>query len=139
MPFRIINEVFKLSQTPNTGKPSAIGWKKSEAREYFSTGARLSEASTSLPAKKDIATNACKNSPPSQSQSQSQSPPSSQIDPSPPEEEFHIRFRDLGMNRITKFVVFVVIGVLGTMESVFWCKVLWRWWTRNEEDTDVKE
>ncbi|KAI0866027.1 hypothetical protein F4860DRAFT_458677 [Xylaria cubensis] len=92
----------------------------------LTTGARF----TSTSVKKDVATNAIKNGSPSQSG------PRSQQTSSPSEDDFKISFHNLGMNRITKFVVFAVIGVLGTMETIFWCKVLWRWWTGNEEDTD---
>ncbi|GAP84144.1 putative cutinase transcription factor 1 protein [Rosellinia necatrix] len=49
------------------------------------------------------------------------------------EDNFKVSFRDLGMNRITKFVVYAIVGVLGTMETIFWCKVLWRWWTGDQE------
>ncbi|KAI0119868.1 hypothetical protein GGR51DRAFT_4 [Nemania sp. FL0031] len=54
----------------------------------------------------------------------------------PLEDGFQVNFRDLGMNRITKFVVYAVICVLGTMETIFWCKVLWRWWTGEGDDDE---
>ncbi|KAI0427423.1 hypothetical protein F5Y09DRAFT_344683 [Xylaria sp. FL1042] len=54
----------------------------------------------------------------------------------PSEDGFKVNFRDLGMNRVTKFVVYAAIGVLGTMETIFWCKALWRWWTGGEEGNE---
>ncbi|KAK5630828.1 hypothetical protein RRF57_006543 [Xylaria bambusicola] len=52
------------------------------------------------------------------------------------EDDFKISFRDLGMNRITKFVVYTAICVFGTMETIFWCKAIWRWWTGGEESEE---
>ncbi|KAI1367561.1 hypothetical protein F5Y08DRAFT_298266, partial [Xylaria arbuscula] len=52
----------------------------------------------------------------------------------PPEDDFKISFRDLGMNRTTKLVVYTVIGILGTMETIFWCKAIWRWWKGGEAE-----
>ncbi|KAI1754578.1 hypothetical protein F4782DRAFT_36521 [Xylaria castorea] len=98
------------------------------SRRSLSTGA--SSLSTPKPAKKDVATNATKNGLPSQPSS------GSQQTSSPSEDDFKISFHNLGMNRTTKFVVYAVVGVLGTMETIFWCKVLWHWWTGNEEDVD---
>ncbi|KAI1284452.1 hypothetical protein F5Y07DRAFT_3875 [Xylaria sp. FL0933] len=66
----------------------------------------------------------------------SQSRPNNDRTSTPSEEDFKVSFRDLGMNRITKFVVYATIGVLGTMETIFWCKALWRWWTGAEEDNE---
>ncbi|KAI1733573.1 hypothetical protein F4680DRAFT_441152 [Xylaria scruposa] len=80
----------------------------------LSIGARF----TSTSVKKDVATNAIKNG------SRSQSRPRPQQTSSPSEDDFKISFHNLGMNRITKFVVYAVIGVFGTMETIFWCKVL---------------
>ncbi|KAI0490894.1 hypothetical protein F4859DRAFT_26837 [Xylaria cf. heliscus] len=100
------------------------------SRKSHITGVRSSSLSTSTSVKKDIATNAGKNGSPSQSRH------GSQQTPSPPEDDFKVSFHNLGMNRITKFVVYAVIGVLSTMETIFWCKVLWRWWTGNEEDVN---
>ncbi|KAI8952438.1 hypothetical protein F4801DRAFT_218341 [Xylaria longipes] len=101
-----------------------------ESRKSFTTGARLSSLPTSTSAKKDVTTNAGKNGSPSQSR------PGSQQTSTPSEDDFKISFHNLGMNRITKFVVYAAVGVLGTMETIFWCKVLWRWWTGNEEDVN---
>ncbi|KAI1809294.1 hypothetical protein GGS20DRAFT_572643 [Poronia punctata] len=52
--------------------------------------------------------------------------------PSP--DTFRSPFRDLKMSRGTKLIVYGAIGVLATVESIFWCKVIWRWWTGSEEE-----
>lgn len=43
-------------------------------------------------------------------------------------------FKDLGMSRNVKVFVYLVIGVLGTMESIFWAKAIWRWYKGGEEE-----
>ncbi|KAI1191415.1 hypothetical protein F5B17DRAFT_382964 [Nemania serpens] len=101
-------------------------------RKNLATGlARfLSSSTTSTPVKKDDTAGASKNKSPSQSGR------GEHRTSSPSEDHYTINFRDLGMNRITKFVVYTVISVLGTMETIFWCKVLWRWWTGEQEDSE---
>lgn len=44
----------------------------------------------------------------------------------------------LGIKGPVKVVVIVVVCVLGTVETVFWIKVGWRWWM-GEGDGQVKE
>ncbi|KAI0514391.1 hypothetical protein F5B22DRAFT_647704 [Xylaria bambusicola] len=80
-------------------------------------------------ARKYASTNAGKNPSSSSSSSSDKRPPSS-------EDDFKINFRDLGMNRLTKFVVYAAICVVGTMETIFWCKAIWRWWTGGEESEE---
>ncbi|KAI0416827.1 hypothetical protein F5X98DRAFT_375474 [Xylaria grammica] len=93
----------------------------------LTTGARLL-SSTSTPPLKDVTSNTGKNG------SSSQSKPGSHQTSGTSEDDFKISFRDLGMNRITKFVVYTMVGVLGTMETIFWCKAIWRWWKGGEVD-----
>ncbi|KAI1270664.1 hypothetical protein F5Y18DRAFT_422163 [Xylariaceae sp. FL1019] len=63
--------------------------------------------------------------------------PSSPSDPkNENHDEMRVNFGDLGMTRIAKFVVFAVIGVLSTMETIFWCNVAWRWWKGDEGEGD---
>ncbi|KAF2965271.1 hypothetical protein GQX73_g8308 [Xylaria multiplex] len=81
------------------------------------TGARLF-SSSSTPAKKDAAINAGKNG------SAPQSRTGSHQTSAPSEEGFKVSFGDLGMNRTTKFVVYAVLGIFGTIETIFWCKTL---------------
>lgn len=45
-----------------------------------------------------------------------------------------ISFKDLGMSRNVKIFVYLVIGVLGTMETVFWTKAIWRWFKGGQEE-----
>ncbi|KAJ2971698.1 hypothetical protein NUW58_g9343 [Xylaria curta] len=86
------------------------------SRASLTTGSRL--FSTCVPARRDVTPNTSKN------ESSLHSKPGNQ-QPSPPsEEDFKVSFHNLGMNRVTKFVVYTVIGILGTMETIFWCKVL---------------
>ncbi|KAI5924295.1 hypothetical protein F4810DRAFT_135149 [Camillea tinctor] len=47
-----------------------------------------------------------------------------------------ISFKSLGMTRGVKAVVYTALGIFGTMETIFWTKVLWRWWTGKGEDGD---
>lgn len=88
-----------------------------------STSAHLQSLLSALKlTKRNVSTNAGKGG--SSSQSQSQSKADRHKATAPTEDEFKISFRDLGMNRVTKFVVYTVVTVLGTMETIFWCKVL---------------
>ncbi|KAI1498531.1 hypothetical protein F5X99DRAFT_411945 [Biscogniauxia marginata] len=54
----------------------------------------------------------------------------------PGSDEFSLK--GLGMTRGVKIVVYTVVGVLGTMETVFWTKVLWRWWTNKGEEDESR-
>ena len=47
-----------------------------------------------------------------------------------------VSFKDLGMSRNVKVFVYLVIGVLGTMESVFWAKAIWRWYKSGEGEEE---
>ncbi|KAI8630155.1 hypothetical protein F5Y19DRAFT_429082 [Xylariaceae sp. FL1651] len=88
----------------------------------LSTSARLLSSTPSV--KKQSSTASSNESSPRHGASNNQSP-------SP--DDFKISFQDIGMNRTTRFVVYAVVGVLGTMETIFWCKALWRWWSGGEE------
>ncbi|KAI1328817.1 hypothetical protein F5Y16DRAFT_368047 [Xylariaceae sp. FL0255] len=57
----------------------------------------------------------------------------------PTPDDFKIDFRDLGMNRTTKIVVYTAITIIGTMETIFWCKAAWRWWKGEEDGNETKE
>ncbi|KAI1126378.1 hypothetical protein F5Y10DRAFT_267154 [Nemania abortiva] len=105
----------------------AVGHYNTISRSFTSSSSLLPSPSTSTSAKKDVTTGASKRGPSSQSRPGT---------PRPSEDDFKINFRDLGMSRITKLVVYSVICVLGTMETIFWCKVLWRWWTSDEEGSE---
>jgi hypothetical protein len=50
--------------------------------------------------------------------------PSQSSEQTPSSDDFKVSFRDLGMTRVTKFVVYAAITVLATMETIFWCKAL---------------
>ncbi|KAI1636409.1 hypothetical protein F4809DRAFT_384867 [Biscogniauxia mediterranea] len=46
-----------------------------------------------------------------------------------------ISFKSLGMTRGVRIVVYTALGIFSTMETIFWIKVFWRWWTgKGEED-----
>ncbi|RYP09032.1 hypothetical protein DL764_001528 [Monosporascus ibericus] len=45
-----------------------------------------------------------------------------------------ISFADLGMSRNVKVVVYVLIGIFGTIESVFWAQAIWRWFKGEKDD-----
>lgn len=38
-------------------------------------------------------------------------------------------FKDLGATAVVKITVLTVVGVLGTIETIFWTKVLWRYFS----------
>ncbi|PGH10503.1 hypothetical protein AJ79_05431 [Helicocarpus griseus UAMH5409] len=56
-------------------------------------------------------------------------------DDSPPEYP-KFSLEGLGMSRNMKMVMYGLIGVLGTMETWFYCKAIWRWWKGGEESND---
>ncbi|QSS59849.1 hypothetical protein I7I51_04645 [Histoplasma capsulatum] len=45
-------------------------------------------------------------------------------------------FEGLGLSRNMKMVVLGLVGVFGTVETWFWCKAIWRWWTAPENVRD---
>ncbi|EER41975.1 conserved hypothetical protein [Histoplasma capsulatum H143] len=45
-------------------------------------------------------------------------------------------FEGLGLSRNMKMVVLGLVGVFGTVETWFWCKAIWRWWTGPEDARD---
>ncbi|PGG99096.1 hypothetical protein GX51_06436 [Blastomyces parvus] len=49
-----------------------------------------------------------------------------------------LRFETLGLSGNMKILVLVLLGTLGTVETWFWCKAIWRWWkgAGDEEETD---
>ncbi|KAF7592147.1 hypothetical protein BBP40_000634 [Aspergillus hancockii] len=40
----------------------------------------------------------------------------------------------LGLSKGTKAFLIAILCCLGTMETWFWCKAIWRWWKGNVED-----
>ncbi|OJJ32666.1 hypothetical protein ASPWEDRAFT_589041 [Aspergillus wentii DTO 134E9] len=66
---------------------------------------------------------------------QSDQPPSRPTTSSPDNEVFaSLSFEALGINKNTKIFIFIVFGILGTIETVFWCQTIWRWWKRNSTE-----
>lgn len=51
------------------------------------------------------------------------------------------KFSELGATRTVKIVVIVVVSILGTMETIFYAKLGWRWWKGEsvEERPEVDE
>ncbi|OTB16848.1 hypothetical protein K445DRAFT_283926 [Daldinia sp. EC12] len=48
-------------------------------------------------------------------------------------------FEGLGMTRTTKIVVIIIISIFGTMETIFYAKWLWRWYSGTENnETETK-
>ncbi|KFA69071.1 hypothetical protein S40285_10314 [Stachybotrys chlorohalonatus IBT 40285] len=43
----------------------------------------------------------------------------------------------LGLGKNMKILVLAIISIFGTIETWFWCKVIWRWW--RGESTDNPE
>ena len=41
-------------------------------------------------------------------------------------------FKDLGATRTVKIVVLVCLGVLGTLETIFWTKAVWRYFVESK-------
>lgn len=48
-------------------------------------------------------------------------------------------FKSLGLKGPVKIVVIAVISVLGTIETVFWVKVGWRWWKGESQGGEGEE
>lgn len=48
-------------------------------------------------------------------------------------------FKSLGLKGPVKVVVIAVVCVLGTIETIFWVKVGWRWWNGESVDVEVDE
>jgi hypothetical protein len=48
-----------------------------------------------------------------------------------------VSFESLGIGRNMKVVLLVVLGVFGSIETVFWCKAVWIWWKKGDVDIDV--
>ncbi|OAX80427.1 hypothetical protein ACJ72_05239 [Emergomyces africanus] len=43
-------------------------------------------------------------------------------------------FEGLGLSRNMKMVVLGFVGVLGTIETWFWCQAIWTWWKGGAEE-----
>ncbi|KAI1098527.1 hypothetical protein F4804DRAFT_324572 [Jackrogersella minutella] len=50
----------------------------------------------------------------------------------PPPMEFS--FKGLDMSRNTRIVVLVILSIFGTIESIFWVKTIWRWFSGPKDD-----
>ncbi|OJD16805.1 hypothetical protein AJ78_03048 [Emergomyces pasteurianus Ep9510] len=50
-----------------------------------------------------------------------------------------LSFAGLGLSRNMKILVLGLVGVLGTIETWFWCKAIWRWWKGAPEDEDEQK
>lgn len=48
-------------------------------------------------------------------------------------------WKSLGLKGPVKIVVVAVICVLSTVETIFWCKVAWRWWNGEGEGEGVED
>lgn len=48
-----------------------------------------------------------------------------------------ISFKDLGMTSTVKIVVYGAVGILGTMESIFYGQMIWRWY-KGEGDEETR-
>lgn len=48
-------------------------------------------------------------------------------------------FKEHGASRTTKLIVIGAISIVGTMESIFWIKTVWRWWSPPPEGEENVE
>ncbi|OTB05847.1 hypothetical protein M426DRAFT_21579 [Hypoxylon sp. CI-4A] len=59
---------------------------------------------------------------------------------SPKSEEpppMNFSFEGLGMSRNTKVAVIVILSIFGTIETIFWIKWIWRWFSGAKDDEDA--
>ncbi|KAI0840255.1 hypothetical protein F5Y06DRAFT_252171 [Hypoxylon sp. FL0890] len=52
----------------------------------------------------------------------------------PPEELPAFSFDGLGMSRNTKIAVIVILSIFGTIETIFWIKWIWNWFSGTKDD-----
>ncbi|KAJ5717336.1 hypothetical protein N7488_002982 [Penicillium malachiteum] len=45
-------------------------------------------------------------------------------------------FESLGIGKSMRLFLFAVFGVLGTIETWFWCKAIWIWWKNEDSSMD---
>lgn len=65
-----------------------------------------------------------------------QSPPRNEHDTQNPELP-KFSFEGLGISKNMKLFLIGILGVLGTIETWFWCKAIWRWY--NGEGFSLRE
>ena len=50
-----------------------------------------------------------------------------------------LNLKELGINRTAKIVIFVALSIAGTVETIFWIKVIWRKFDGSKEvDVETK-
>ncbi|KAI0898001.1 hypothetical protein F4806DRAFT_386448 [Annulohypoxylon nitens] len=56
--------------------------------------------------------------------------------PKSPEEPppMNFSFEGLGLTKNTKIAVIVIISIFGTIETIFWIKTIWRWFSGAKND-----
>ncbi|KAI0779829.1 hypothetical protein C8Q74DRAFT_718734 [Fomes fomentarius] len=45
-------------------------------------------------------------------------------------------FEELGISKNMKVVILTIIGILGTVETWTWARVIWHWWEGGNGETD---
>ncbi|KAB8237084.1 uncharacterized protein BDW43DRAFT_199965 [Aspergillus alliaceus] len=61
---------------------------------------------------------------------------SSNSDSNEPLEIPALNFEAMGLSKRSRAAVIVILCCLGTMETWFWCKAIWRWWKGKTEDVE---
>ncbi|KAI1139008.1 hypothetical protein F5Y05DRAFT_358779 [Hypoxylon sp. FL0543] len=56
-----------------------------------------------------------------------------------PEELPAFSFEGLGMSRNTKIAVIVILSIFGTIESIFWIKWIWNWFSGTKGDESERK
>ena len=56
-----------------------------------------------------------------------------------------VSLKELGISSTMRTIIYVIIGILGTIETWVWCKAAYRWWfgapdeqTQNQTSTETK-
>ncbi|EFR03332.1 hypothetical protein MGYG_06329 [Nannizzia gypsea CBS 118893] len=49
-----------------------------------------------------------------------------------------VSLESLGIGKNMKILLLVVLSVLGTIETWFWCKAIWTWWKGGEKEKEIE-
>ncbi|EZF33552.1 hypothetical protein H109_01942 [Trichophyton interdigitale MR816] len=50
-----------------------------------------------------------------------------------------VSLESLGIGKNMKIILLIVLSVLGTIETWFWCKAIWTWWKGGKKDKNVEQ
>ncbi|EFE39802.1 conserved hypothetical protein [Trichophyton verrucosum HKI 0517] len=74
--------------------------------------------------------------------SSSSSSSSSGLDSDPNNDPYRtppVSLESLGIGKNMKIVLLIVLSLLETIETWFWCKAIWTWWKGGEKDKNIEQ